>query len=388
MTQKEIYLSALRCGNTGKTPLFLRFWHMSEKGEDFIPFRWRDQYRRVEWTTARGVTDTLLLQPPMGYIEDYDASKAPGISVDVERIERPGARYPLLRKVYHTPGGDLRQEVNVTEDWIYGDDVYLFSDFNVSRAAKHAVADMEDARKLRFLLGEPSNEAKAEFAAEAERIRSEALRLGVAVDGGWVALGDALVDLCGMERVLYAQYEEPEFLEAMLDTLLAWELKRVEAVLDAGADAIVYMAWYEGCDFWTPANWRKCLKPRIRQIIQLAHSRGAPFRYIMTKGSRPILEDLAEMGVDCLTGVDPLGDGADPAETRKAAGPGMALMGGLNSAIMLTQWKPQEIMQATQKALEALRGDPGFILFPVDAVFDGQPWENAETLIKAWEDFE
>jgi uroporphyrinogen-III decarboxylase len=160
----------------------------------------------------------------------------------------------------------------------------------------------------------------------------------------------------------------------------------VEAVLDGGADAIVYMAWYEGCDFWTPANWRKCLKPRIRQIIELTHNRGRLFRYIMTKGSRPILKDLAEMGVDCLTGLDPLSDGADPAETRKAAGPGMALMGGLNSAIMLTQWQPQVIMQATQEALQAMHGDPGFILFPVDAVFDGQPWENAETLIKAWKE--
>lgn len=387
MTQKETYLAALRCENTGKTPLFLRFWHVGGWG-DFVPFEWRDQLKRAEWAAAHGITDTLLLQPPMGYIEDYDASKVPGISAEVERAETAGTKYPVLRKVYHTPEGDLRHEVQLTEDWIYGEDVFLFSDFNVSRAVKHAVADMQDARKLRFLLGEPSAEAKSAFRAEAERIRRESGRLGVAVDGGWVALGDALVDLCGMERVLAAQYEEPELLEAVLDALLEWELGRAEAVLDEGCDAIVYMAWYEGCDFWTPSNWRAMLKPRIKRLVDLAHDRGRLFRYIMTKGCKPVLKDLAEMGVDCLTGIDPLQDAPDPAEIRRLAGPGMALMGGLNSSIMLSQWKPAEIAEATCKALDSVRGDPGFILFPVDAVFDDQPWENVETLIKAWEEFQ
>jgi hypothetical protein len=211
MTLKEIYLEALRCEYDGKTPIFMRFWHVGG-AEDSIPFDWRDQYKRVEWTSSRGITDTLLLQPPMGYIEDYDASRVPGITAGTERVESPGARYPILKKVYHTPDGDLRHEVNLTEDWIYGEDVYLFSDFNVSRAVKHAVADMDDARKLRFLLGEPSQEAKAKFHAEAERMASEAARLGVAVDGGWIALGDALVDLCGVERVHIAQYEEPDLI--------------------------------------------------------------------------------------------------------------------------------------------------------------------------------
>jgi uroporphyrinogen-III decarboxylase len=379
---RETMASALCCQNSGTVPLFLRFWHM-DGNRDNIPFEWRDQYKRVEWTTSLGICDTLLLQPPLGYIEDYDAGRM-GIPCDVTRVE--GGRYPVLKKVYHTPAGDLVHEVGVTDDWIYGNDVFLFSDFNVSRAVKHAVCDMEDARKLPYLLGEPPRQAMEEFYKDIGRIRSESRRLDVLIDGGWVALGDSLVDLCGMERVLSAQYEEPELLESVLDTLLAWELKRTEQVLAGGADVIVYMAWYEGCDFWTPANWRQIIKPRLKRLIDLTHSQGKLFRYIMTKGVRPILPDLRELGVDCLTGLDPEQDNVDIREIRRMAGDRMALMGGLSSSALLSQGSCEDVRSAARSVLEQVKEDKGFILFPVDAVFDNQPWENTEALIGAWKE--
>ena len=377
---KETMASVLRCQNKGTTPLFLRFWHMDGK-KDNIPFAWRDQFKRVEWTTARGICDTLLLQPPMGYIEDYDAGRV-GVPCEVTRVE--GGRYPVLKKTYHTPAGDLVHEVGVTEDWIYGNDVYLFSDFNVSRAVKHAVCDMDDAQKLPFLLGEPPQQAMDAFRKDCERIRSEAKRLDVLIDGGWVALGDSLVDLCGMEKVLTAQYEEPELLESMLDTLVDWEYKRVERVLAEGADVIVYMAWYEGCDFWTPGNWREFIKPRLKRLIDLTHRHGKLFRYIMTKGVKHILPDLRELGIDCLTGLDPQQDNIEISEIRRIAGKRMALMGGLSSSAVLSQGAREDIGNATRSVLEQVKEDNGFILFPVDAVFDDQPWENTEALIEAW----
>ena len=381
ISPKQTLLSAIRCRNTGKAPLYLRFWHM-DGDEDTIPFDWRDQFARTQWTTGRGLCDTLLLQPPMGYIEEYDAGRW-GAPFTLTRGWANG--YPTLCKAYHTPEGDLRQEVRITGDWACGDDVYLFSDFNVSRAVKHAVSDIRDAKRLPYLLGEPSREAMADFQRECGRIADQALRFNVAVDGGWVALGDALVDLCGMERVLTAQFDEPGLLDTVLDTLLGWELVRTRQVIDGGADVIVYMAWYEGCDFWTPANWRKFVKPRLRQLVDLVHRSGRLFRYIITKGAGPIIPDLVELGVDCLTGLDPLQDALDVGRARKLAGDAMALMGGLNSSIMLSRWQLPRIRRAVEDTMAAVRDDPGFILFPVDAIFDNQPWDSVETLIGAWE---
>jgi len=90
------------------------------------------------------------------------------------------------------------------------------------------------------------------------------------------------------------QMQQPAILEALFDALLEWEMMRTEFVLDAGADVLVHMAWYEGTTFWTPKSFRRFIKPRLAQIVHLCHARafryatssprsGNPFRRICSK---------------------------------------------------------------------------------------------------------
>jgi hypothetical protein len=361
----------------------LRFWPLGET--DAMPFEWRDQVRRAEHALGLGLDDTLLLQPPLGYIEEYRAELVPGVTASVtETPPVPGEEHPVLRKRYETPDGSLVHAVRRTEDWIHGGDVRLFSDYNVSRAVRHAVAAADDLRQLSRLLGDPGQAAVGMFRGEAEHLRAEARRLGVALDGGWVALADAAIMLCGMERILYAQVDEPGFVERLLDVLLQWELGRIELLLSEGVDVIVHMAWYEGTDFWTPASFRAFLLPRIKRMVDAVHAGGARYRYIITKGLSPLLPDLVRAGVDCVTGIDPVQDSVDLAAAKETARGRTCLMGGVNSAIMLSRWSDPEIEEAVRRAIETLAPEGGFILFPVDAVFSDASWARVECLIRAW----
>ena len=113
------------------------------------------------------------------------------------------------------------------------------------------------------------------FHQRAAELRRAADRLGVLLDGGWTALGDAAMWLCGMQRILYGQMDEPDFIEQVLDTILEWELKRIDLLLEAGIDVLVHMAWYESTDFWSPRTFRKLLRPRLQvEIDQLPRPRG------------------------------------------------------------------------------------------------------------------
>jgi hypothetical protein len=383
MTSRERLLAAVACQTVDHIPLLLRFWPLG--GKDTIPFEWRDQIKRVEYALERGLDDTLLLQPPLGYIEDYRADLVPGVKVLCHQ-EPPeeGQEYPVMHKEYRTAGGVLHHSVRRTEDWIHGDDIYLFSDYNVSRAVRHAVVNEDDLRVLPRLLAKPSPEQIEEYRREAAHLRRESQRLGVALDGGWLALADAAVMLCGMERILFAQMDEPPFLERLLDVLLSWELQRLELLLDEGVDMIVHMAWYEGTDFWTPANYRSFLKPRIGQMVQRAHAGGAKYRYIITKGLTPLLPDILDAGVDCVMGIDPVQDRMDLNDLKRQAQGRLCLMGGVNSALMLSGWSDAEIDQAVASAIESLAPGGGFILFPVDAVFSDVRWDRVEALISSW----
>jgi hypothetical protein len=147
-----------------------------------------------------------------------------------------------------------------------------------------------------------------QFQKQAGFLRRQAERLGVALEGGWSALGDAAVWLCGMERILYGQADEPRFLEALLDVLLEWELWRMDLVLAEGVDAWVHMAWYEGVDFWSPKNYRRMLKPRLEQLRAASSAHGIPSATLLPKDGGPC-------GRTCLSWAslpDRRGPGAGP----------------------------------------------------------------------------
>jgi uroporphyrinogen-III decarboxylase len=384
MNSRERLLAAIEHRPVDHVPLLVRFWSLG--GEtDNIPFNWRDEIQRVEATTALGLDDTLLLQPPLGYVEDYIAERALGVRSHIELLpDEDDQAYPCLKKTYATPEGPLQTIVQLSEDWPRGEDVHLFDDYNLSRLKEPLVKDDADLPRLRHLLPDPTSEQLAAFRARAEELHRAARRLGVLLDGGWVALGDSAMWLCGMQRILYGQMDEPDFIEQVLDTILEWELKRIDLLLEAGIDVLVHMAWYESTDFWSPRTFRKLLRPRLQAEIDRCHARGVKFRYIITRSWQPYRDDLLEMGVDCLTGVDPVQDKLELRRVKSHVGGQLCLMGGLNSAVMLSQWSDEQIRLAVRQAIEIMAPGGGFILYPVDAIFNTQPWERVLLMIDEW----
>ena len=385
MNSRERLLNAIRFLPVDHVPLYLRLWSMGG-GEDHIPFCWREQVSRAENLLRLGVDDTLLLQPPLGYTEEYQADLSEGVRrVSIERLAPGmGADHPRLKKTYHTPAGELTHVVKITEDWPHGEDIMLFSDFNIPRQVEPLIKTREDIQRLPYLLAAPTQQQIGDFRLQSRQLHQQAQRLQVVLDGGWSALGDSAVWLCGMENVLFWQMDQPDVLEALLDVLLEWELQRVELLLEEDIEVLVHMAWYEGTDFWTPKNFRRLLRPRLQQLIDKAHAHHIPFRYIITKGWKPLRNDFLEMGVDCITGVDPVQDRVQLAEIKGQVGGQISLMGGMNAAVTLTMGSEAEIRQAVDQALEVLAPGGGFILFPVDNVFCELPWEKVEIVIDQW----
>lgn len=384
MSSKERILNAMAFKPTDRVPLLLRFWSLGAD-VDNIPFNWRDQVERVENTLALGLDDTLLLQPPLGYVEDYVPEDLEQVSSHTEWLPPgEGDRYPALKKVYETPDGPLQTIVTITEDWPHGDTIKLFDDYNLSRLKEPLIKSIDDLARLKYLLGSPSQAQIDSFRQRACTLKAQAERLGVVLDGGWVALGDAAAWLCGINEILYGQMDCPEFLDQLLDVIAEWELARIELLLEEDVDVIVHMAWYETTDFWTPANYRKLLKPRLSREIERVHQAGKQFRYIITKAWTPYVPDLLDMGVDCLTGIDPVQDRIDLARVRQQLGNQVCLMGGLNSAVMFSQWSDEQIREAAAQAFNVLAPGGGFIAYPVDAVFDTLPWDKVEVLLEEW----
>ena len=312
----------------------------------------------------------------------------PEVEVRQWREERPGEPHAVvLHKGYHTPSGVLSTAVNKTDDWPYGDHVPFLDDYLCPRSRKFLVEDEKDLEALRYLLTPPARQdivafrekarADMDFAAEHDRLTTGGRGVGL----------DASAWLCGFRRTAIAAMRQPEFVEELAGILHEWNSQRMKVFLDAGVDLFIRRGWYEGTDFWSPRLYRRFILPHLSEEIEMAHDAGARFGYILTSGSMPLLEWLAEANLDVLIGADPVqGKGTDLAAMKRKLGGRVCIWGGVNGFITVEQGTEGQITEAVARAVRLLGPGGGFILSPVDNIRDNSPRAQAgvQAMIDAW----
>jgi uroporphyrinogen decarboxylase len=93
---------------------------------------------------------------------------------------------------------------------------------------------------------------------------------------------------------------------------------------------------------------------------------GSKFGYLITASCMPLLEMIAEAGVDVLIGVDPMRWDLETAEQK--IGGKVCLWGGVNGHLTVEQGMASEVRAEVARALQILAPGGGFILSPVDNV--------------------
>jgi hypothetical protein len=349
------------------------------------PYSHHHQIQKVRETLALGLDDMIRLEPPLGWAEEYVVEGVKGLNAKVREFLSEDGTKRLLEKVYLTPEGELRTVVEKTEDWPHGDNIPVFSDFNVSRAREFLVKTYGDIKRLRALLGEPKSGEYRAFKRESAELRKTARDMGVVFEGGRSSLGDSLVWLLGIQNLIYGSFDSPDFIMELLDTLYEWERRRLEIIIDQGIELLFHSAWYEMTDFWTPELYRRILKPRLAKLVRLTGEADVKFAYIITKSYDTLAEDFLELGFDCLYGADPIQGGADLVFLRETFKGRICLWGGMNSAVTLGMGSRAEIERAATEAISILAPGGGFVLFPVDAILPGaNPWSKVEVLLNRW----
>jgi hypothetical protein len=351
----------------------------------------RDYAEFVERQVELGL-DAFVRLPPRPPVVANDHYNLHGLPVTYDRrveiqewIEHPAdEKWPIMVKEYRTPAGTLRSEVRQTDDWRWGDHVPFLDDYIVPRARKFLVTQPADLEALRYLLVAPTSEEVAAFHAESEPIRGLARRHDLLVAGGWGVGADLVGWVFGLENMVFAAYDRPEFLRQMLELIAEWNRRRMEVLFEVGVDLYIKRAWYENCDFWTPKTYREFLYPITKADADLCHERGVKFGYIITSNCMPLLDILAEAGVDVLIGVDPME--WDLAVAKEKLAGQVCLWGGVNGHLTVEQGSETEVRTAVREALEVLAPGGGFILSPVDNVREDTPRarKNTLALIDEW----
>ena len=305
MSSRQRMLAALSCQPVDHPPCsFMLYKGLLSTSQNYLDFLQRqldlglDVFVQLPARQPRLVSDSYNLH-------GLPVSHHPDVRIEEWKETPPGESTRVLVKAYHTPAGTLRAEVYQDAEWPYGDHMPFLDDYIENRARKFLITRLEELEALDYLLIPPTPAEVDAYETASLPLLDFARRNDLLAAGGWGVGADLVGWVYGLQKMMYAVYDEPALLQALLARIQRWNHSRMDVVLASGIDLYIKRAWYENCDFWTPKHWRQYILPILQSDIERAHTHGTKFGYLITSHVMPLLDDIVAAGVDVLIGVDP-----------------------------------------------------------------------------------
>jgi hypothetical protein len=307
----------------------------------------------------------------------------------------------LLFAQWETPAGTIREVVTETDDWrdpvlhqhlehktlgdAYRDDweVELFDDFNCSRFIEPPIKSLQDVEALRFILQLPAGGALERWREEAQEAKRIAGQKGLLLRARRTFAAEAGLWFMKTEDYLAATILDPDLVQAIIDAVAEWQMRRVEAVLDLGIDVLMHRGWYETPDYFGGDRYLKFCKPFIEKLKRSCVQAGVQLTYQRTKGNTQELKILKHLPVDHLWGVEPGPGMEDMAALKREVGGAMTLWGGVDTTFTGNQGTVKQIDAAVREAIETCAPGGGYVIMPIAFLFGSTPVEKAMAAIEA-----
>lgn len=159
--------------------------------------------------------------------------------------------------------------------------------------------------------------------------------------------------LMGFEDTLTNLYEHPQEMHELIDYITEYRLGYVKLLIDKLQPDVIFSHDDWGTKeslFMSPEMWREFFKEPYRRFYGYIRSRGVIAIHHADSYLVPIVEDMAEIGIQVWQGVLPEND--IPALQERLKGR-MVLMGGIGAAIDRQDSTEDEIRAYVKKALES-----------------------------------
>ena len=165
----------------------------------------------------------------------------------------------------------------------------------------------------------------------------------------------ALVNLCsdpvilsmGIENFSIALYEDPSFVEELLDLYSDWMARAMKHICGMGFDFI----WagddiaFKTAPMFSPRIFKEVMLPYYRRVVE---NISLPWVFHSDGNLMPIIDDLLSLG---MSGLHPIEPGAmDLKEMKQRYGQQVCLVGNI-SLNLLTEGTPQQVDKAVREAI-------------------------------------
>ena len=182
---------------------------------------------------------------------------------------------------------------------------------------------------------------------------------------------DAAV-LVGIEALLLATYDDPEWVLALLGILRDRKLAFVNSTAGVPFDLLELGGGDASSTVISPSIFRRFVAPFDAPLIAAAHGAGQRIVYHTCGGMMPLLEQIAGMQPDAMETLTPPGMGGDTrlAEAKARVGGRVCMIGGFDQGHYFLGCTPDDTRRAVRACFEQAGAGGGFILAPSDHFFE------------------
>lgn len=376
LSSRERLVAAIRREPVDHVPCSVRF-------NALTPVQRRGWTWNFPWPEEAGTEEQLRFQ-----VEEMGLDQVVDVGVAVTRhadgvSSRVNLDGDVLHKVYQTPAGELHAAVRYNDLWPHGQDIPLFSDFNIGHYVEPWIQDREDLERFKqlFVLRDPGEALADAQAATAPRFDlARRWSLATMASAGMGLTGAQ--HLFGVRELCMMTIEDAGLVDDYLEFEHARNLAAIAVLGELGVDIVSRNGFYETADFYSPAMLGRFLSRRLNAEAEAARRAGMVTSYTVHTGIMPILDHLAALGLDSLFGIDIGFTGVDIGALRERLSPTKALWTGPSSTYHV--WNgPDATRRAVREVMECF-GKTGLVLSPCVSCHAIMPWESAEAMVDEW----
>lgn len=365
MTGRERLLAAMRCQVPDRVPIsprigmFLTVYYGSGSWMHHLKAA-----REFGFDVCLPVTSAVpafIHNPSLAY-----RHLPPEVRVN-QQVEEANGGVRVLR-TFHTPAGPLADETFLAP----AGREYGVSPSPVKR--EQLIKEPGDLDRMRYLLPIPPQVDLSDY-HEIDRTVGDAGLVEVTMNP---PLDHFLGDARGMQALMMDYYLDRPFFDRMFALFQEYSLALLKATLEQGVQ-FVFGTWYYASlsAGWSPAIFRECFVPLIRQHAGLVHSYQGIYHVYDDGKMMRTLGDYVDAGADVVETLTPppVGD-VDLAEAKRLYGGRTCLKGYVDLLYVLKMGTAEQVRQTVREAIEVAAPGGGFILGTSDSIREGTPIEN------------
>lgn len=175
-------------------------------------------------------------------------------------------------------------------------------------------------------------------------------------------------------------YNHPDVVERMHGFMADIVIERAKAAIDNGADGIISCEdfGYSTGPWMSPQHFRRFILPGLKRVADAIKKKGSFYIVHSDGNNEPLLEMIAEAGVDGYQSIDILG-GMDLVDVKRRIGEKVCLVGNVDLRI-IEKGSSEDIRKDVERCIGSAAEGGGYILCSSGAILESSP-ENLITMI-------